>query len=251
MDYYNIRGVTVMDVMLVIVKILKFIAIAIPLVFSIGGIHYFFYSRSPKYYFKVSKLTSKWKDTNWTIAAGYKIPKNLDFYKILEAVLSELYGRGKVQRTFNLKNKKLYEFGDFAITVQYDIDVSQDEYVDVDIIFNNINVTVNTASKKLKELRVLFHEIERAISSKNKWYTMNIKFNSLKNPFFGLMIQRLGEEHISYFECVFPLSILTKKQMDDPDMGTYNLRVFKEYITINENSFDTLEEIATKCLLLR
>jgi hypothetical protein len=240
-----------MEPFLVIVKIIKVIAIAIPLFISIGGIHYFFYSRSPKYYFKVSKWTSKWKDTNWTITAGYSVSKNTDFYKLLEAVLFELYGRGKVQRTFNLKNKKLYEFGDFAVTVQYDADVSQDEFVNVDIIFNNMNVTVNTARLKLKELRLLFHEIERAIPTQNKWYNMNIKFNSLKNPFFGLMIQRLGEEHISYFECVFPLAILSQKQLDDPDTVNSNLRVFKEYITINEKRFDTLEEIAAKCLLLR
>jgi hypothetical protein len=240
-----------MDTLLVIVKVLKFVALAIPLLLSIGGIHYFFYSRSPKYYFKVSKLTSKWKDTNWTVVAGFKVQKDFDFYKQLEAVLSELYGRGKVQRTFNLRNKKLYEFSDFAVTVQYDANVSQDEFVDVDIIFNNMNVTVNTARLKLKELRILFHEIERAITTQSKWYNMNIKFNSLKNPFFGLMIQRLGEEHISYFECVFPLAILSNKQLDDPEISASHLRVFKEYITINEKSFDTLEEIASKCLLLR
>jgi hypothetical protein len=168
-----------------------------------------------------------------------------------KAVLSELYGKGKVQRTFNLKNKKLYEFGDFAVTVQYDADVSQDEFVNVEMIFNNLNVTVNTARLKLKELRRLFHEIERSIPSQNKWYAMNIKFNSLKNPFFGLMIQRLGEEHISHFECVFPLAILSSKQLDNPDTISSNLRVFKDYITINEKSFDTIEEAAGVCLLLR
>lgn len=240
-----------MGVLLIVLKVLKFLGIALPLLLSIGGIHFFFYSRSPKYYFKISKLTSKWKDTNWSINAGYTVPRDFNFYNQFEAVLFEIYGRGKVQRTFNLKNKKLYEFGDFTVTVQYDLDISQDEYVKVDLIFSNINVTVNTAGKKLKELRILFHEVERAITLRNKWYSMNIKFNSLKNPFFGLMIQRLGEEHISYFECVFPLTLLSNKQMDDEETRNYNLRVFKEYITINEYSFDILEDIANKCLLLR
>lgn len=238
-----------MDILMIIFKVGKVILFFVPLLW---GIHFFLYTKNPKYYFKVSKLTSKWKDTNWNINAGFTIPKSEEFYKVLETKLDQLYGKGRYRRPFNLKNKKLYEFGDFALTVQYDMDVSQNDDVAVEFIFNNINVTVNTAEKKLKELRILFHELEKSYNLVNQWYHINIKFNSLKNPFYGLMIQRLGEEHVEYFECLFPLSILSNKQMsDERESSQYKLRVFKEYITINDSSFDVVEEVAKKCLLLR
>jgi hypothetical protein len=230
--------------------ILKILSYVIILLF--GGLGHFLYTKSPKLYFWVSKITSKWKDTNWEINAGFTIPKSEDFFKKFEGQLTEIYGRGKYRRTFNLKNKKLYEFSDFAVTVQYDLDLSNDEYVDVEFLFNNINVTVNTAEKKLRELRRFFHQLERSYEVLNKWYNIKIKFTSLKNPFFGLMIQRMGEEHVEHFECSFPLSILSKKQLDDTsDFGEYKLTVYKDYISINDSNFDLVEEITKKCLLLR
>lgn len=236
-----------MDVFFSILKILKAIIFFVPL---IGGLHFFLYSKSPKYYFKYSKFTSKWKDTNWDISAGFKINKGLNFYDAFEKVLKNSYGNN-FRRPFNLKNKKLYEFGDFAVTIQYDMDLSQDDFVDVEFLFSNLNVTFNAAEKKLKELRVFFHELEKEIKNVDQWYNINIKFKSLKNPFFGLMIQRLGEEHVEYFECLFPLSIFNKKHGNDSENTNQRLRVFKEQISINESKFDIVEDVAKTCLLLR
>lgn len=72
----------------------------------------------------------------------------------------------------------------------------------------------------------------------------------MRNPFYGLMIQRLGEEHVEHFECVFPLSLLLKKDTGEHSNEKYTLRVFKEYISINETDFNAVEDIAKKCLLM-
>lgn len=233
-----------------IVTILKVLALAIPIVLSIGGIHLFFYSRSPKYYFKVAKLFSKWRDTNWKVSAILTIKKQSNFFMVFESILQDRYGKGNYRKPFNLKNKKLYEFSNFAVTIQSDLDLSQTDDIQIELLFNNVNVTYKNAEEMLKELRILFHEIETNITVSEKNYNLNVKFNSMKNPFYGLMIQRLGEENVHSFECVFPLSLLLNKDKDERSNENYTLRVFKDYICINESDFNAVEDIAKKCLLM-
>lgn len=240
-----------MEFLQILSKIFKALCYIIPIVLSIGSLHIYFYSRSPKYYFKIAKLFSKWRDTNWKVTVMFKISKQVEFFKIFEGVLQERYGKGKYRKTFNLKNKKLYEFSNFTLTIQSDLDVSdEDDIISTELLFSNVNVTYKNAEKMLKELRMLFHEIEKRVTIIDKNYNLNVKFNSMRNPFFGLMIQRLGEEHVDYFECVFPLSLLLNKDTDDYSKENYTLRVYKEYITINEADFDSVEDIAKKCLLM-
>lgn len=238
----------VMDILQFILKTVKILAYLIPIAMGIGGIHIFFYSRSPRYYFKVAKFFSKWRDTNWQLTATYNINRQIEFYSPFEMILKNRYGT--YRKTFNLKNKKLYEFGNFTLTVQYDLDISPSDTVPVELLFSNVNVTYKNAEKMLKDLRMLFNELEKQITIVDKRYNLNVKFNSIRNPFFGLMIQRLGEEHIHYFECVFPLSLLLNKNTDDCSKENYTLCVYKEYITINEADFDSVEDIAKKCLLM-
>lgn len=246
----KIKGVKKVEGMRTIITILKVVGFVLPLLLSIGGIHFFFYSRSPKYYFKVAKMFSKWRDTNWKISAVFTINRQVEFFKMFEGILQEQYGRGNYRRTFNLKNKKLYEFGNFTLTIQSDLDVSQGDNISVELLFSNVNVTYRNAERMLKELRILFHNVEKNMTILDKNYNLNVKFNSMRNPFYGLMIQRLGEEHVEYFECVFPLSLLLKKDIGERSSENYTLRVFKEYVTINETDFNTVEDIAKKCLLM-
>jgi hypothetical protein len=231
-----------------IINFFKILLDFLPWLLSLGGLHIYLYNKYPKYYFIIARLFSKWRDTNWKLSASFIVEKDKDFFLELESILRDIYGNA--QKKFNLKNKKQYEFGVFNLTVLYDMDISQSEHVTVDFEFATINVTLNTAKQKLKELRILFNRIEREMNIIDKSYSLNIFFNSIKNPFYGLMIQRLGEEHVSYFQCEFPISILSRKELADADQKDYMLTVFKNQITINEKEYDILEEISIKCLIL-
>lgn len=231
-------------------SVISFVVVLASMGFGIWGLHNLLYAKNPRYYFFVLKCFSRWKDTNWKLSASYTVSKNIDFYTSLEDVILQCYGADGYKRGFNLKNKKLYEFGNIAAIVQYDLDVSQNDEVSIEIAFNNINVTYSGAQDMLKSLRIFFNTLEKKIQFLNKSYNLNIKFSSINNPFYGLLIQRLGAEHIGYFQCSFSLSALGKKQMGSTIEKDYSINVFKEYISINQNEFDDVEEIATKCLLL-
>ena len=232
-------------------KIVTVLCSVIPLMLGIGGLHIILYTRSPKYYFFVLKIISRWKDTNWKISTAFTVGKSVDAYGIFESILCDRYGRDKYKKVFNLKNKKLYEFSNFALTMQYDLDTSQSDSVQVELLFNNINVTYTGAKDMLKELRILFNSFERRISCSHKNYNKNIKYSSMHNPFYGLLIQRLGPEHVDFFECIFSLSVLEKKQLNTKNDGNnYKISVYKDYISINEPDFDAIEDVAKKCLLM-
>lgn len=239
-----------MNILYYIDNFLKIAYFIISSTLSIGGIHFFLYTKSPKYYFKITRLISKWKDTNWNLVATYVISKEIDFFEVFEETLLQFYDKREIKKPFNLKNKKLYEFGNFTLTAQYNLDVSSTDYVKVELILSNLNVTVKAAEEILKDLRQMFNELEKKLVNIEKSYNLNIKFTQLKNPFFGLMIQRLGEEHVDYFECVFPISLLSKKEIGISKENNYYIRIYKEQITINEEIFDRVEEIAKLCLLM-
>jgi len=81
---------------------------------------------------------------------------------------------------------------------------------------------------------------------------MDIYYPTKQNPFFGLMIQRLGVDNVKQFECVFPINALfIEKNQSADNIDREVLRVFKEKISINHRSFDSLEKVALKALMLR
>lgn len=230
-------------------KILKTIFYIIPWILSITSLHQFLYNKYPKYYFFIVKHFKKWRDTKWKLSASYRIKKSYDFFNQLESSIDNVY-KNKT-RIFNLKNKKQYDFSDYNLTVQYDLDVSQTEYVTVELLFGNITATHNTSKKKLETLRKFFYDIEKNIEVIDTNYNLNIFFTGVKNPFYGLMIQRLGEKNVQYFECRFPITELTKEnEFGSEDNSEMYLTVYKDLISINNSSFDTIEEIAKKCLVL-
>jgi hypothetical protein len=231
-----------------IIKFIKIIIDIIPWVLSLTALHQFLYYKYPQYYFFFAKRISKWRDTKWKLTLQFQLNREVDFFRVFEQVLSELYPNKR--RLFNLRNKKQYEFGDFSLTVQYDLDVSKGETVSVDLFFGNMTVTLNTAKDKLQELRRLFNKLGQKIPIQDPNFNLKIFFTKVKNPFYGLMIQRLGEEHVKYFECQFPISVLSRKEFNQRDEKDLELVVYKDYISINNSEFDLIEEIANKCLLL-
>ncbi|EJQ96058.1 hypothetical protein IGW_01245 [Bacillus cereus ISP3191] len=237
-----------MDIWIPLGKFFKVVITSLPWLVGIVGLHQYLYTKFPKYYFFIAGKFSKWRDTSWDVTCIYTVKKDVDFFGGFDKVIRNEFNG--VDRPFNLKNKKLYEFEQFSVTVQYDLNCSQTDNVQVELIFRNINVTRETANNKLEKLRTLFNSLEREIRFEKTMYNMNIKFIKIKNPFYGLMIQRLGEEHVEHFECVFPISVLARKDMNDPEVANYKLRVFKEFISINEKNFDKIEIVAKKCLLL-
>ncbi|MEI4799922.1 hypothetical protein WAZ07_01045 [Bacillus sp. FJAT-51639] len=226
-----------------------FMKIGLPTILALLNLHQWLYNKKPKYYFWFKRIFSKWRDTKWSIHANYKIPKDLEVYRFFEESVDEIFS--KKDRVVNLPNKKQYNFGDFSLLVLYNLDFSNTDLVTVDINLNPVNVTYTNADEKLSELRRLFITFERKINCSNPSYNMDIHFAKKTNPFYGLMIQRLGPENVDYFECKFNLSTLRGKETDQIIRNNKNLRVFKEKITINENSFDIIEEIAKDILLMR
>lgn len=238
-----------MEHLKVLGTIFKLVITFLPWIIGLVGLHQWLYSKSAKYYFTILKLTSKRKDTEWKMTASFYVNKDIDFFTPLQKHLKEY---GNYDRKFNLKNKKHYNFGRFSCTVMYDIDFEQNTSVRVDMLFDSLNVTLKNAKERLRELRQLFNNLEKELNLTDQNYNVNIEFTSMRNPFFGLMIQRLGEEHLEYFEASFPVALLLKKHNTaHSQLNNSSLRIFKNKITINESNFDMLEEVVIDSLLLR
>ncbi|NJP37199.1 hypothetical protein [Alkalicoccus luteus] len=220
----------------------------LPWLIALSGLHIWAYSKSPKYYFFVLKKLSARKDTKWIVTTTMFIDKEDDFFEIFESNIGNI---GKIQRNFNLANKKQYEFGNFSCIILYDIENTNNDIVEVNINFNQMNVTLKNARERLKELRILFNELEKSLQIKRKIYNVDIEFTSMKNPFYGLMIQRVGEEHLTFFQCQFPISQFLKKQDVDSSDDESQITVFREKISVNNNNIDKIESAVSDALLLR
>jgi hypothetical protein len=215
------------------------------------GFHTWAYNKFPKYYFAVLKLFSRRRNTKWDINGHFIINRDkLPYiYESIENILSERYKNTRYRRNVNLKNKKSYECGDYVLWVYDDSDMGVLSNGEVWINISQLHVPLDVAKEYLRDLRELFNKIEKELAPKKVDYSMDVFFPKNKNPFFGLMIQRLGVEHVEDFQCVFPISALITKKYEPTDRK-YTLRVFKEKITINESTFDNLEEAAIRALLL-
>lgn len=231
----------------IILKVVKYTLMYIPALF---GLHTWLYAKYPKYYFFFVRIISKWRDTNWSINVDYRLTEIDDTYKKIESVLKKRFQNDRYKRTVNMGNKKLYECGIFNLLVQDDFDTGQISSQKVFIRIAQLNVTLNTAEEKLRELRELFNELEREIRPISTGYDLDVYFKNEKNPFYGLMVQRLGKINVSHFECFFPISAIISKEHGN-DRNQHFLRVFKEKLCINESSFDILEETAKRALLFK
>lgn len=232
--------------MILITLLLKVI---LPVLLILLNLHQYLYNKNPKYYFFFMRRFKKWRDTKWKVHANYQIHEDIQFFKVLEeAILSVFPNR---ERVVNLKNKKQYNFGDFSLLVLFDLDSSNSEIKKVELNFNPMNVTYKSAQDRLSELRKIFLNIERNIHPLDQNYSMDIHFTNSINPFYGLMIQRLGKEHVDYFECTFDLEVLKRKHGKIGNTTKRNkLRIFKEKITINEKSYDIIEDVSKDILLM-
>lgn len=232
-----------------VLKISSLVFKIIPWVFSLGGLHVYLYNKYPKYYFFIVKHFSKWRDTKWTLTVQYKVRSDFPYFEHVNEVFKKMNLKREV--VFNLKNKKQYNFQDFTVTLQHNLMNDTTEYIPVEIIFNPINTTLYSAEKKLLNLRKFFHQLEKELPYESPSFHMRIEFTTMKNPFFSLLIQRLGEENIRSFRCEFPLSIFLNKGINSNEKTNYSIVVYKDNLSINEENFDDLEEITKKCLLLR
>lgn len=230
-----------------IFHLLKIIFEVIPWCFGLWGLHEKIYTKSPKYFFFIKRLLNKFKDTNWKVSVIYLIDSQINFFGDFEKILKENFGQYRIR--FATNNKKQYEFGEYSLIVQYNLENLDDKEVQVELLFNNMNVTYKNAKVRLQRLRILFNNVEKVFSlnKKNVQYSFDIKFSNLANPFYGVLIQRLGPEHIEYFECVLNPDVLTDRRIKNNDK---KISVFKDSINICDSNFDNIEEIAKKCLLL-
>lgn len=223
--------------------------IVLPALLVLLNLHQFLYNKKPKYYFWFVKTFKKWRDTKWQINANYSISEVDESFDVIENAIRNTFG--DFDRVVNLKNKKQYIFNDFSLLVQ-SIDFELENRPKIELKFLPINVTYRVAKEKLFDLRSFFTEVDEKINCHDKNFHMNINFNNSNNPFFGLMIQRLGKENLTYFECLFDVNTLKKTHSQNVNTKKKNnIRVFKDQITINEKSFATIEAIALDILLMR
>ncbi|MDQ6419934.1 hypothetical protein RB620_10860 [Paenibacillus sp. LHD-117] len=229
------------------IKIIKNVLFILPALF---GTHVWLYGKNPKYYFFVVRLFSKWRDTTWAVNVDFKLSTVDGAYIKVEDVFKELYINNRYKRVVNMKNKKVYECGLFNIIVQDDFDSGVLSENKLNIRIAQINVTTNTAEEKLRELREFFNKLSHALVPVSQSYHLDVQFENGKNPFYGLMVQRLGRDNVLHFECVFPISAIVPKNNGN-DRNPHYLRIFKEKLCINESSFDILEETAKRALLFK
>jgi len=228
-------------------KIVKYVLFYSPAVF---GFHTWLYSKYPKYYFFFVRLTSKMRDTTWSVNCWFKVELVEDIYQKIENVLKKNYKNNKYSRIINMKNKKFYECGFFNIIVQDDFNEGEFSCQKIYLKIPPLNVTLSAAEERLQELRKLFNDLERELKPQQTGYNLDVYFSKGFNPFFGLMVQRLGKNNIQHFECSFPISSIVSKKYTK-DANEQFLRVFKDKISINAVSFDILEETARKALLFK
>lgn len=227
-------------------KVIKYAFMILP---AVLGFHTWLYSKYPKYYFFVVRIFSKWRDTTWSITADYRIREIGDIYIKIERVLKDRF-KGGYRRSVNMTDKKLYECGIYNILIQDDFNAGEFSERKLYIRISQLNVTLKTAEDKLRELRELFNELQLVIFPEDKGYVFEVHFKSGNNPFFGLMVQRLGKENVAHFECFFPLNAIVKSGNEN-DTNKQFLRVYKEKLCINESSFDIVERTAKRALLFK
>lgn len=234
-----------------LMQFLKWCGVGIFAISLILNVHFVLYNRNPKYYLSVLKLLSDWKDTIWKVSVIYTVDRDVDFFRTFEKILKNIYGSSDYRRRVNLQNKKLYEFDVFSLDVQYDLDQSNDKFVKVELLFNKINVTYKNSNRRLEELQRIFHKLEESVHFEDKVYDLSITFSqNFHNPFYGVAIQHLGEEHVSNFECSFPMKIFNIRHSQELEHQYSDVHIFKNGLTITTDDFGTVKSCAKKCLLL-
>lgn len=240
-----------MDTVDHVIQFLKWFGAGIVTISLLANVHFFLYNRNPKYYLSVIKLLSKWKDTTWKVSVIYTVDRDIDFFRMFEKILKDIYGSADYRRRVNLQNKKIYEFDVFSLTVQYNLEQIEDKFVKVELLFNKINVTYKNSNSRLEELQQIFHKLEESIHFEDKIYDLDIIFSQkFHNPFYGVAIQHLGEEHVTNFECSFPIKIFNIRHSQGIEHSDDDVHVFKNGINITTDDFSTVKSCAKKCLLL-
>ena len=234
-----------------VLQFLRWCGLVVVAVSFLANVHFFLYERSPKYYLFFLKLMSRWKDTSWKVSVIYTVDRNIDFFKTFEKILKDIYGSADYRRRVNLPNKKIYEFDVFSLDVQYNLDQTDDKLVKVELLFNKINVTYKNSNRRLEELQQIFHKLEEAVRLEDKVYDLDITFSQrFHNPFYGVAIRHLGEEHINNFECSFPMEIFNIRHNQEINHFDNDVHIFKNGINITTDNFGAVKSCAKKCLLL-
>lgn len=162
---------------------------------TIYSVHSFLYQKSPKYYFFLKRFVSRWKDTKWELTAIYKTSLNANsYYTQLARKLSKYATENefKYQVIFRSENKQQFRIDDFVFTVQYNFDATDNRPIQIEYIFAPITATYNSALKKLTNVKFLLHSIETLMEKDEKNYSLSIFFTNVTNPFYGIMLSRIG-----------------------------------------------------------
>lgn len=195
------------------------------------------------------KLLSNWKDTNWKVSVIYTVDRDVDFFRTFEKILKNIYDSSDYRRRVNLQNKKIYEFDVFSLAVQYNLDQSNDKFVRVELLFNKINVTYKNSNRRLEELQQIFHKLEESLHFEDKVYDLHITFSqNFHNPFYGVAIRHLGEEHVNSFECSFPMKIFNIRHSQEIGHLDSDVHVFG--INITTDDFGAVKSCAKKCSVI-
>lgn len=208
---------------------------------------YLYYNKFKVYVF-VSKLMSRWKDTDWDITITYVTPKTINPYKELEDGLKEFYCINKLNRLSNSSNNKIYTLNHFILQVMLDQEYSN-ENNELLIHIPKLKTTYKHANDILDEIERLSKLFAKELKVIDEVYNINIRFVNGKNPFLGFMLQRLGKDAINNFICELNYKVFTDKE--DSMSKKHKANVYKDYLSITQKDFADLNKIAKKILLLK
>lgn len=218
------------------------------IVILIWSIFQYFYYNKFKVYIFVTKLFSKWRDTEWEVSFTFDINKEVKVFKDIEEVIKDMYKVKKIKKVMNLGNSKIYSLKNFLFKVTVNDD-TQTEYKEVFIEIPKLKTTYSHAKDLLNELELLSKRLGTKLKTQNEIYSINIRFKNGKNPFLGFMLQRLGKESIKHLMC----ELDTSKFMKTGTADLYNQKasIYKDYLNVTQKNFADLKENVKILLLLK
>lgn len=208
------------------------------------------YNNKVGFYLWWVKHFARWRDTIWDLSATYEVFRDAeDIIVKLEPALKQQFGLEALSRDMNSPTKRIYTVGPYVISAEDNRDTVEDPALtEVFVKVRRVNVTVAMARNRLTELEELFSNFEDAMGPTDVSYNIDVYFPK-KNPFYGLMIERIGEERVTDFLCGIDVAALDSGQ--DAQGKGRKAFVSRDRVSITHRRFSTARQIAETFMLLK
>lgn len=207
------------------------------------------YFRKIKFYVFVNKYFKKYKEVTLDVSFTYKIPKNIEVFKISEDTIKNIYKLKRVKKEINLNNHKMYNLDEYFIKIQLDTELNSDELTDeLYISIPKLKSTYQSATRIIEELDYLSKELSKALNITDELYSLKIKYKN-KNPFIGFALQHFGKDAVKDFICNVNCGVFMSKE--DNILKDKTASIYKNYLNITDNNFTHIRRISQYLLLLK